>query len=1038
MAVDVGTAQAYLDLDISQYLSKMDKAISKTKSAQNQIEATGAKFESAGKKIESVGSALTKGVTIPILGLGVTAVKTAADFESSMSTVSAISGATGNELDQLSTKAREMGAKTKFSASEAAEAFKYMAMAGWKTDDMLNSIEGVMDLAAASGENLGTVSDIVTDAMTAFGLAADGATDGIANAAYFADVLAAASNSSNTNVSMLGESFKYVAPVAGSLGYTVKDTAIALGLMANQGIKASQAGTSLRGALSRMIKPTKESSAVMEKYGISMFNADGSAKTLREVMQNLRDVFGENDISIQNADGSLKTYEELMQEASSGTMSLTDKQKLLALSTIFGTESLSSMLAIINTSESDFASLSNAIDNSAGTAKNMSDIMQDNLIGKLTALKSKLEELAISFGNLLIPGIEKATNFISNLVDKLNSLDEGQKQTIVKILEIAAIVGPIILLVGKLTTGVGKLITGVGKVAGVFGKFSSAAASTVTPAGAAAGGMNKVASSAVSLLATGAGILLAAAGLALLAKSAIEIAAAGWPAAGALAGLVAALALLAVGAAAIGPALTAGAVGLVAFGAAIALVGVGVLAAGAGISLIAAQLPMIATSGAAASAGFVALSEGLLAFAGPAALVGASLMVVAAGILSVGAAALGAAVGVLALGSAAVVLGGGLVVCGAGLSLCGAGMGIISATAAGATAGLTTVTAAATGASLAFTAAAATCLALNIPVVALTASTLALSASLLVSAGSCALLLAALVGVQASMKSIEISSAKSSAALSQMTTAVGVVSSGLTALESVASTVLDNVIAEFTKAEPEAKTQATVLANGVVYGFQIGMNRLPGVVNTAVAPVKALGKQAYYWGQDIATGIANGLDAGAPSIYAKVDEIADYIYSHLHFSRPDAGPLRDYESWMPDFVHGLAYGIYRSAPELKAASDYLAENLSLSDTKNSAFDSAILTDYSISIVNILGLYRDLLVTMKELSRVSKSVFAPMDANLFEYTKKPNANQKYQEADTNKKPQTTGDTYNFYSPKAIDPTEASRQMKKVKRELTEGF
>lgn len=185
-------------------------------------------MKNAGKQITDMGKTLTVGITTPLLGLGTISVKTAADFQESMSKVSAISGATGDDLERLTDMAKQMGATTKFSASESAEAFQYMAMAGWKTSDMLNGIDGIMNLAAASGESLATVSDICTDAMTAFGLSAD-------QGARFADVLAAASSNANTNVAMLGESFKYVAPVAGAMGYSVEDTAVALGLMANSG-----------------------------------------------------------------------------------------------------------------------------------------------------------------------------------------------------------------------------------------------------------------------------------------------------------------------------------------------------------------------------------------------------------------------------------------------------------------------------------------------------------------------------------------------------------------------------------------------------------------------------------------------------------------------------------------------------------------------------------------------------------------------------------------------------------------------------------
>ena len=219
-------------------LKKLEEQANQSATAVQKIASAGESLKSAGDKVSAAGEALLP-ASAAITALGVAAVKTGADFDSSMSQVAAVSGATGDDFDKLREKAREMGAKTKFSASEAADAMNYMAMAGWKTEDMLNGIEGIMNLAAASGEDLATTSDIVTDALTAFGLTA-------ADSGHFADILAAASSNANTNVSMMGETFKYCAPVAGALGFSAEDTAEAIGLMANSGIKASQAGTALR------------------------------------------------------------------------------------------------------------------------------------------------------------------------------------------------------------------------------------------------------------------------------------------------------------------------------------------------------------------------------------------------------------------------------------------------------------------------------------------------------------------------------------------------------------------------------------------------------------------------------------------------------------------------------------------------------------------------------------------------------------------------------------------------------------------------
>lgn len=318
------------------------------------------------------------------------------DFESMMSQVKAISGATGQEFDDLTAKAQEMGATTKFTATESAEAFNYMAMAGWKPQQMIDGISGIMSLAAASGEDLGTTSDIVTDALTAFGLQAG-------DAGHFADVLAQASANANTNVSMLGESFKYVAPVAGAMNYSVEDTSLALGLMANASIKGSMAGTALKTSLANMAAPTDSMAAAMDKYGISLTDSEGNMKSLRGVIDNLR--------------GSLGGLSETEQTA--------------AASTIFGKEAMAGMLAIINASEEDYNKLSTAIGNSKDAAEGMADTMLDNLKGSFSLMQSAIEGTENAFGKRLspylrdiaggiadaMPGITDGINAVMDVVD---------------------------------------------------------------------------------------------------------------------------------------------------------------------------------------------------------------------------------------------------------------------------------------------------------------------------------------------------------------------------------------------------------------------------------------------------------------------------------------------------------------------------------------------------------------------------------------------------------------------------------------------
>lgn len=306
------------------------------------------------------------------------------DFESMMSQVKAISGATGQAFDDLTAKAQEMGATTKFTATESAEAFNYMAMAGWKPQQMIDGISGIMSLAAASGEDLGTTSDIVTDAITAFGLTAG-------DAGHFADVLAQASANANTDVSMLGESFKYVAPVAGAMKYSIEDTSLALGLMASANVKGSMSGTALKTSIANMVKPTNDMAEAMDKYGISITDGEGNLKSLKGVIDNVR--------------GSL------------GGLSR-DEQTAVA-STIFGKEAMAGMLAIVNASEEDYNKLSNAIYNANGAAEGMADTMLDNLKGSFTLMQSAIEGTENAFGKRLSPYLRGIAGGITDMMPEI-------------------------------------------------------------------------------------------------------------------------------------------------------------------------------------------------------------------------------------------------------------------------------------------------------------------------------------------------------------------------------------------------------------------------------------------------------------------------------------------------------------------------------------------------------------------------------------------------------------------------------------------
>lgn len=496
----------------------------------NKMQEVGSKLQSVGDGMKAVGSTMTTKVTAPIVaGLG-SAIKVTMDFDASMSKVAAVSGATGKDFDALRDKAIEMGDKTKFSASESAEAMNYMAMAGWKTEDMLSGISGIMSLAAASGEELGTTSDIVTDGLTAFGLAAE-------DSSHFADVLAAASANANTNVSMLGESFKYCAPVAGSLGFSIEDTATALGLMANSGIKASQGGTALRTLFTNMANPTDKMAAAMNKLGISLDDGKGNMLSLKEIMVQLREGFG--DLKMSEEEYS-KAFEELTgaynegaiteNEYNKGLMELTNQVfgaegalKAEAAAMLAGKTGMSGLLAIVNASDADFEKLSASIEGASeqtaqladgsivplsealasgqevvqtfnGAAEQMAGVMMDNASGGIDILKSNIQTLAISIGDLLMPTVREIITGLQGFIQKLNSLDDGTKEMIVKIGLVAAAVGPVLVVAGTLISSISHIVSAGGTLINGISAFATFMTASVIPA------ISGVAASAVAAI----------------------------------------------------------------------------------------------------------------------------------------------------------------------------------------------------------------------------------------------------------------------------------------------------------------------------------------------------------------------------------------------------------------------------------------------------------------------------------------------------------------------------------------------------------
>lgn len=423
----------YLQNELDQTRDKYREMIAVSKSSVGRLGQTfseiGPKIRSIGDSMKSVGRNMSLHVTAPIAAGFGAAMKKSIDFDDTMRKVKATSGATGDEFNQLRTKALQMGRDTKFTASESAEAMNYMALAGWDTKDMLKGVGGVMDLAAASGEDLASVSDIVTDNLTAFGMKAKDST-------HFADVLAQTSSKANTDVRGLGEAFKYAAPVAGALGYSVEDTSIAIGLMSNAGIKGEKAGTALRTMFTNLSKPTKAMKDEMDKLGISITDSNGEMLPMRDVLDQLRGKMG----------------------------GLSKDQQAAAASTIFGKEAMSGALAVINASDEDYKKLTKSIDGSKGASKRMANEMEGGIGGAMRKMKSAIESLAISLGDALAPMLYKVATWVTKLANKFSNLPTGVQKTIAVVGLLAAAIGPLLMVFGVMVSTIGTALTALGSL----------------------------------------------------------------------------------------------------------------------------------------------------------------------------------------------------------------------------------------------------------------------------------------------------------------------------------------------------------------------------------------------------------------------------------------------------------------------------------------------------------------------------------------------------------------------------------------------
>ena len=499
-------------------LKQLESQASKSKQALEKIGEAGEKLKDIGGKVTDVGKSMTTHVTAPVAAAGAAIVKTAGDFEQQMAKVSGIAQAYGGDLDSLKEKALELSEKTQFSATEIAQAYEYMGMAGWNTNQILAGTPGILDLATASGEDLSRVSDIVTDGLTAFGMQAE-------DTSRFVNVLAEAARSSNTNVNLMGESFKYVGPVAGAMGYSIEDVATALGLMANSGIKGSMAGTSLRNMLQRMAKPTKESQMAMDRLGLSLTDSSGNMLSFEQIMDQLRNSMGEinmpleeynrqlDELDAELEDGTLteSKYEAALEELNKQAFGAEGAEKARAAAMLGGTRAMAGLMAISEATEEDYKNLKDAIKGSSdvmvktadgsvkrlnealedgdeileeydGTAAAMAGTMNDTANVQMKQFTNQLQNLGIQFGETVLPMLSKVIDKLSELMDKFKALTPEQQEMIVKFALIAAAIGPVLTVLGTLMTALGGILTVVPQIAGAIGAVATFITGTAIPA----------------------------------------------------------------------------------------------------------------------------------------------------------------------------------------------------------------------------------------------------------------------------------------------------------------------------------------------------------------------------------------------------------------------------------------------------------------------------------------------------------------------------------------------------------------------------
>lgn len=879
MAVDLGSAEGKITLDISQFVQALQEAQNQAQTTSQNINgATNSSkqnFNSAVNNVAASGAILTAGITVPVVAMGKGIIETSRNFDQSMANVKAISGATGEEFDILSAKAREMGEKTRFSASDAADAFSYMALAGWDVNNMVNGIEPILNLAAASQMDLAQASDIVTDYLTAFGLTADGASEAAArygietnNAAQMADEMAYAQANSNTTTVQLGDAFGNCAAQMNASGQTMETTTAILMAMANQGTKGSEAGTALSAVMRDINQKMLTANDTMDTAALAASGLSSVTGDLADVQGKCAIAIGDTLVPIEDANGNYRDLTDILVDVEKATSGMTETERQTALMSTFTSRSIKAVNEVLNEGATSVKGYEADLAQCNGTTAEMADIMNNTADGALAVLKSSWEELLLTLGETVLPLFVDVVKALTEIVRAFANLPAPVQKVIIVVAALAAVIGPLMVgfaaviragqtfgqLFGSLKTIIGGATGAIGQGAEAVGNLGSKAAAAAPGVNGAATSFGTLAGQALLLIAAAAAVYIIAQAMQVLVNAAIQLAQAG-PGAVAVFVLIAATAVGVTAAiVALGSACTMSAVGLLALGAAVLMVSAGISLIILALTQFVQQLPLIAQYGGTAAVAILELSGAMTLMAGSAVLLTAGLVALAVALLAVVPGAVGATAGLaalsvtLGLATAATILLTGMTTAlsvvlaleaAAALLASGSVMalngGVVALT--GSTTLLTGAVTLATAAFVAFTAAT---IAAFVPIVAGAASTLALdvalaalfATALLGTAGMVALA-AAMLLVTTQVDEIATKAGEAGASLTSMVTGIDYVKTALDGFGSLIEGAVNSFISLFTAAAPNAEAAGKAFGEAVTRGVETGLSQMNTKITTA-------------------------------------------------------------------------------------------------------------------------------------------------------------------------------------------------------------